>query len=1306
MSAGAGNNPFLLNIQELQNVITSSAGAATSLTNRVSNIEKMVNFSDKSLAANTIGRYDAAAIQVIDPMNISRPYTLTINNIPVVNNFLPGPTGPSGDDGKGGSGGTATKDGTTGPTGPTGLIGPTGSSLGSNSISENFMVAGGMGVQNKLIYSYDGITWTGLGTTIFGPGTSACYAVTWNSNLWVVGGQDSNSHGVIGHSPDGIRWISDMSGSGTDNIFANGACYGIAYSSPTWAAVGFNATDGVIATSTDGIHWSPDASGTITNGKWNAVATNNNIWIVGGYIGADGVIAHSIDASIWTIDMSGAVAKNLFAGGSCYAIASNGRTALAGGKNASDGVIAISTDSINWTTSGTMAFAGGVCNSIAWNSSLWVAVGSDSLGGILAHSYDGVQWFPDIYGGDATNMFAGGVCYTVAWNGTMWIAGGWDGLNAVLVRSYDGINWTTGFSGTTNPPNLLYGGPCFALTPRRACCGGGNKIYSDPWIQKYFIDAPPCIVFQKATATSTEISVPWLYPSQMPIGLICSWIPVINSFSSVVTIDISGILTTIPLLTDVSKNYIDYHDGKPYITGIILSSMPGTNAIELRTFPDDISPRSAYVYHNTDLKRLVDNSNNILRAWYSNCNPKPCKSPIYLPKFSVPGPPGPPIMISLIFSTPTSGKLTYDPPIYVDITDPYSKLLIIKYTLTYDSSGSPYRYYGPIPYPFNTLNNATQLTYDALDIYPDSLYRFTATATNTANLTGAASDISGFCIPLLPIPPLSGTIPFPDRYYTNGTSTRITGNVVVTRLVNITTSWISSSFPAPIHNQSQRGNLQPLIIISTEDLKIQNNNITTNGPSIDLGGFPVYSVAPVTANNMQLSIDITDSYNVFAQDGFYLQANNIVELKTPIFVASPNDYTVTISQTRSFIGSKVFTYQYDLPPPPPEISGITFKFDSGVEFKPVSGVNVIYGTPNFIVNVVTKNMGNYYYSSPLLDYTNAIAGSWSPSTETDLTNVKPGSIVGGAFVNPVVIERTIQIVTDLVNTYKNEFTLSVKANNVATSTVPFVATPIKAIVDGPSKKLVYDTYPQSIPSLTNGATVIGLRIQSGTAGGANVPPFTQAGGQTWASTAYNNSADITSLQELQISNGQFTTPGTQAYSYMDYTTYKYSDTSFNTVNYSLISTSGFRYASFAWRVPPAPTLSYINLSFTITSATPITIINNLACVGGTPIQFYYRHENAASPNPTNLGSLTSAWINGNYTNGTQTTSGNYYLPLAYTSTPNWGLTRVTQSGSNTTLIVQITPLRIQSGTFNIYARIGIPMNVPVSFSVVSATLSI
>jgi hypothetical protein len=1214
-----------------------------------------------------------------------------------------GEIGPTGDVGQAGN------TGTTGPTGMEGLIGPTGaagSSLGGNGISENFMVAGGMGNANKLIYSYDGITWNGLGPTIFGTGTSACYSVTWNSNLWVVGGQDSNQNGVLGHSPDGIRWTSDMNGTGTTNTFANGACYGIAYSSPTWVAVGFNATNGVIAKSIDGINWSPNTPGTILNGKWNAIAINNNIWIAGGYRGAHGIIAHSTDAVSWTIDMSGSAATNLFAGGSCYTITSNGRTVLAGGKNASHGVIAVSTDSVNWTTSGTGAFVNGVCNSIAWNSSIWVAAGSNTVGGILAHSYDGVQWFPDISGSGVANMFAGGVCYTVAWNGTIWVAGGWDGVNAVVVRSYDGINWTTEFSGSTNPPNLLFGGPCFALTARRACCGGGgNKVYNDPWIQKYFIDAPPCIVFQKVTTTSTEISVPWIYPTQMPIGLVCSWIPIINTLSSVATIDISNTTVTIPLLTDVSNNYLNYHNGTPYVTGIVLSNMAGTNAIEVRTFPGDSSSRSAYVYHNTDLTKLVDNSNNILRAWYSNCNPNSCKSPIYLPSFKVPGPPGPPIMVTLIFSTATSGTLTYSQPTLVDITDPASKLTIIKYTLTYRSTGSPYRYYGPVPYTLTTVDNGTQLTYLATNLYPDSRYIFTATATNTPNLTGAASDISNNSLPLSPIGALSGTIPFPDRYYTNGTSTRITGNTVVTRLVKTTTPWSSSAFAAPIHNQSQRGNLQPLGIIATESLKIENNSITTNGPSIDLSGFPVYTVTPVTTNIMRLSMDISDSYTAVAQDGFYLQANNIVTLETPIFAASSKDYTVTLSQTRSFIGSKVFTYQYDLPPPPPEISGVTFKFDSAVEFKPVSGVNVIYGTPKFIVNVVTANMGNYYYSSPLLNYTNAIAGDWTPTTETDLTNVKAASIVGGAFVNPVIIERTLEILTNLVDTYKNAITLSVKANNVDSSTIPFVVTPIKAIVDGPSKRLVYDIYPQSIQSLTNGSSAIGFRIQSGTAGAANVPPFTQSGGQTWASTGYDNKADISSLQELQISNGHFTTPGTETYSYIDYRTYKYTDASFNTVNYLPISTSGFRYASFAWRVPAAPTVSYTYLSFTIRSKTSISVINNLACVGGTPIQFYYRYEDAASPSPTGLASLTSAWINGNSTTGTQTGSGNYYLPLSYTSTPNWGLTRVTQSGNDTTLIVQITPLRIQSGTFNIYARIGSPMNVAFSFSVVSAILS-
>ena len=61
--------------------------------------------------------------------------------------------------------------------------------------------------------------------------------------------------------------------------------------------------------------------------------------------------------------------------------------------------------------------------------------------------------------------------------------------------------------------------------------GPGNSVYNDAWIQSYFIDPPPFITFDTVYSTSTEIIIPWTYPTQQPIGLITSWVPVINNLS-------------------------------------------------------------------------------------------------------------------------------------------------------------------------------------------------------------------------------------------------------------------------------------------------------------------------------------------------------------------------------------------------------------------------------------------------------------------------------------------------------------------------------------------------------------------------------------------------------------------------------------------------------------------------------------------------------------------------------------------------------------------------------------------------------
>jgi len=235
---------------------------------------------------------------------------------------------------------------------------------------------------------------------------------------------------------------------------------------------------------------------------------------------------------------------------------------------------------------------------------------------------------------------------------------------------------------------------------------------------------------------------------------------------------------------------------------------------------------------------------------------------------------------------------------------------------------------------------------------------------------------------------------------------------------------------------------------------------------------------------------------------------------------------------------------------------------------------------------------------------------------------------------------------------------------------------------------------------------VGFRVTSALAGAAGVPPF-NASGTPYANTAYDNTANIASLQELQVANGSFCTPSVHAFAYSNYTTRLYDATNLNSANYSSISSSGYRYATFAWIISPASPAVYGTLLFTLTTTSTLAVTNSLAYAGSSPLQLFYRTENTASSAPTSGASLSSAWIDGNSTTGTQLTSGNYFSPTLYTSAPNWGLNSVTVNGTTTTVFnVKIHPLNITSGMqMRLYCRVGLPMGEACRFATVSATIS-
>jgi len=145
--------------------------------------------------------------------------------------------------------------------------------------SGSMWIAVGSGT-NSIAYSYDGLRWTGIGTSIFTSGNG----VAWNGTLWVAVGSGTNT---IAYSYDGMLWT----GLGATLFTSSGN--GIAWNGSQWVATGTGTN--TILYSTNGINWTSAVSCFTTSG--NGVAWNGTRWIA---VGSGGnTIGYSADGSTW-----------------------------------------------------------------------------------------------------------------------------------------------------------------------------------------------------------------------------------------------------------------------------------------------------------------------------------------------------------------------------------------------------------------------------------------------------------------------------------------------------------------------------------------------------------------------------------------------------------------------------------------------------------------------------------------------------------------------------------------------------------------------------------------------------------------------------------------------------------------------------------------------------------------------------------------------------------------------------------------------------------------------------------------------
>jgi hypothetical protein len=280
-------------------------------------------------------------------------------------------------------------------------------------------VGAGIGdAKNTIAYSYDGINWVGIGTTIFTTIGNSVYYSTANS-LWIATGEGYSN--TIATSPNGVTWT----GRGVTTFNTLGSK--VIYDSNLLVAAGQGASP--LVTSTDGINW--NGTNTVLSSV-KKVAFDGNLFVLVG-----GGIATSTNGTIWRDNTT---PSGISATGVGYG---NGKWVVVGRNNQnSQGGISYSTNGTSWTT----ATSNGGINEIygvAYGNGLWVAVGqpySENAGNnAIATSTDGITWtgrgqtvFPyspnSIYGGTS-----------VAYGNGLWVATGYGNS---IATSTDGITWT------------------------------------------------------------------------------------------------------------------------------------------------------------------------------------------------------------------------------------------------------------------------------------------------------------------------------------------------------------------------------------------------------------------------------------------------------------------------------------------------------------------------------------------------------------------------------------------------------------------------------------------------------------------------------------------------------------------------------------------------------------------------------------------------------------------------------------------------------------------------------------------------
>jgi hypothetical protein len=881
--------------------------------------------------------------------------------------------------------------------------------------------------------------------------------------------------------------------------------------------------------------------------------------------------------------------------------------------------------------------------------------------------------------------------------------------------------------------------------------GNKNLDYAAEWINTNLLGVPPQIVANSSISKSTGIYFSWNYPLQSSLSFLPIMVPYINSFYcsySAIDKNMSSLSGTI-INNQSDNNYIKYVDSSGATVQvkavILIKKSPcyiGNTLVESGNiyniqFPSNNGLIRSYIYYDSNLENIVENLSNVLNIYYSNYNGHISNyTKINFYPFLRSYPPSQP-GISVKTEEVSDIILNISTPQYGDYVNTTENVKLDKYKIIYNVTENNIRYYDISQNIYNeliinvddVLNNSTQIS----NLYSDTKYSITTYVKNIYidEYNNSSYTIYSTTKSLEPIIQNIGDISFNIIF---NMAKKVLNNSEVNNLYLIDGNTKQTTpIKFPIHEKNNRGKLAGSGTITTISCNIsQSSNIFIQGPSNNLLGFPLRSYSSVNTNGINLSISQpVDSYSINNINdinnkncGYYLESSATISLQNSVFTPSENEYTLKLVRIGLNENTTTSNYNYFcdlLPSMPPSIGSVVINniISNPSSYTYVSGIYVFNGLIrlNITVNNV-NNIGKYFYNNiNILTYNNDNANPiYTTQQEVGLYNIvdNPSSYIKNnnqvSINGPITITNSYIYFEPLSSYYSETLTMNVKAYNVSGSYTSQDSVQFPIIIDPLSINLIKVELKQSIDLAISNSTNFnsGFRVWSGIAENNNLPPIL-FNNKKYVEYPYDNSLDISTLEELQVCSGKFITKQSSTVTgngYKDYRNSYYNTNNLNNKDYSQISIIGYRYATFAWNIgSPLNNIVYSKLMVQLINTNVIMNKNeSMVYIDNNythRVLLYYRFEKKTDPLVYN-NSYSTNWIDGNNTKERQISKGNYFLDY-----PLCGIISEPYINYYTTTFNLIIPINIMSTNFQdyiLYVRIGTPQEINFSFENIKVQL--